>query len=164
MATNVRFSLLLLGSNIDADRHLQAGFRLLSEQFTIDSKSPIYQSPPVGAPGTSDYLNQAVIIDDPPTYEQLRDQLRSIEDLLGRKRSKDLNSPRTIDIDILALADEDLRILNDWPIDEALETFHHAAIPASLIAPDWRFSHSGKTIEETARSLGPAPEGFLAVH
>jgi 2-amino-4-hydroxy-6-hydroxymethyldihydropteridine diphosphokinase len=163
MTPDARFSLLLIGSNIDAQRNLQTGLQLLAERFTVLAKSPVYQSHPVGAPETADYLNQALIIENPPPFEQFRDGLRSIENLLGRRRSEDLNSPRTMDMDILAFADEDLQILGELPIDDALETFHHAAIPASLIAPEWRFPVTGATIDETARSLGSAPEGFLPV-
>ncbi|MGE4620146.1 MAG: 2-amino-4-hydroxy-6-hydroxymethyldihydropteridine diphosphokinase [Planctomycetota bacterium] len=163
MSSNARFALLLLGSNINPDLHLKQGFQLLGEQFSIHAKSPIYQSPPVGAPGTSDYLNQAVTIDRPPVYESLRSQLRAIEDQLGRIRTTDLNSPRTMDIDILTYADEDLQMLLECPIDEALKTLHHAAIPASMIASDWRFPNDEKTIGEASRSLGPAPTGFLTI-
>ncbi len=163
MSTGTTFSLLLIGSNIDARNNLQHGLQLLGESFTVLSKSPIYQSHPVGAPGTADYLNQALIIENPPPFEQLRDQIRSIEDSLGRRRSSDLNSPRTMDIDILGYAGEDLHMLADLPVDDSLGTFHHAAIPAALIAPDWKFPHTGTTIDEAARSLGPAPDGFLPV-
>ncbi|MEC9475538.1 MAG: 2-amino-4-hydroxy-6-hydroxymethyldihydropteridine diphosphokinase [Planctomycetota bacterium] len=163
MTTNAIFSLLLIGSNINASQHLQKGLGFLGEKFDIDSKSPIYQSPPVGAPGTADYLNQALIICDPPPHDHLRSQLRLIEDVLGRKRSSDPNAPRTIDIDILAYAGVDLQILGEFPCDAALETLHHAAIPAAMIAPDWRFPGQGKTISEASRSLGPAPAGFLVV-
>lgn len=163
MKTNARFALVLLGSNIDANKHLKLALQALLDRFQLPARSPVFQSPPVGAPGTSDYLNQALIVMDPPPHEQFRIELRLIEEELGRKRSRDPNSPRTIDIDILAYATKDLQILDELPIDEGLSTVHHAAIPAAMIASEWSFPSSGKTIGELSRSLGPVPNGFLAV-
>ena len=68
-----------------------------------------------------------------------------------------------MDIDILAYAAADLQMLDEFPIAEALSTLHHAAIPASKIAADWRFPDAENTSEKATRSLGPAPDGFLAV-
>lgn len=160
--TDVRpaYALLLLGSNIKPERHLDAALQLLRACTDLIACSPIYQTPPVAAPGTADYHNQAVMIRDPLSFEELRTQLRRIESELGRIRGAEVNAPRVIDIDILAGADDSLEMISEWPIDPALSTLHHAAIPSSTIASAWRFPSSKVNVSEVARQLGPVPDGF----
>jgi len=47
------------------------------------------------------FLNAVIIVESPLTTHQWFDELRTIEDQLGRKRSMDRYAPRTIDIDII---------------------------------------------------------------
>ena len=152
--------LLLLGSNIRPDHHMDAALGRLMDQMSVVAHSPIFQTPPIDAPGTADYLNQAVIICSRIQSDQLRQQLRVIESSLGRLRTDVPNSPRTIDLDILAAADREQRIIGDWPLDPALNSLHHAAIPAASIASGWRFPGSMLTIGESVRLLGDVPDGF----
>jgi len=154
------YALLLLGSNIDPERNIEAARVQLRACSDLMSLSPIYQTPAVFAPGTADYHNQAVILRDPLTFEQLRSQLKRIETTLGRIRSTDSSAPRTIDIDILAGADDSLEMILEWPIDPALSTLHHAAIPSSTIASKWRFPSSLVSVSEVSQQLGSVPEGF----
>ena len=152
--------LLLLGSNIRPDHHMVAALGMLKAQMSIVAHSPIFQTPPIDAPGTADYLNQAVIISSRIHSDELRRQLRDIEGSLGRVRAEVENAPRTIDLDILAAADREQRIIGDWPIDPALNSLHHAAVPAAMIASGWRFPASKLTIGESVRLLGEVPDGF----
>ena len=79
--TDVRpaYALLLLGSNIDPEQHIEAAIVQLRACADLMSLSPIYQTPAVSAPETADYHNQAVILRDPLTFEELRSQLKRIE-------------------------------------------------------------------------------------
>ena len=159
-AVRPAYALLLLGSNIDPEQHIEAAIVQLRACTDLVSLSPVYQTPAVSAPGTADYHNQAVILRDPLSFEELRVQLKLIETALGRTRNTDFNAPRTIDIDILAGADDSLEMILEWPIDAALSTLHHAAIPSSTIASKWRFPSSLVSVSEVSQQLGSVPEGF----
>ena len=163
--TDVRpaYALLLLGSNIDPEQHIEAAIVQLRACADLMSLSPIYQTPAVSAPETADYHNQAVILRDPLTFEELRSQLKRIETALGRVRSIDSNAPRPIDIDILAGADDTLEMILEWPIDPALSTLHHAAIPSATIASKWKFPSSLVSVSEVTQQLGSVPEGFKKI-
>ena len=71
-AVRPAYALLLLGSNIDPEQHIEAAIVQLRACTDLVSLSPVYQTPAVSAPGTADYHNQAVILRDPLTFEQLR--------------------------------------------------------------------------------------------
>ncbi len=154
------FALLLLGSNINPETNMAGALLRIGELTRLLSQSPVYLTPPHQAPGTPHYHNQAVLLEGPPPFSQLREILRKIEGELGRVRTTDVNAPRTIDIDILAASSSTGTIAISWPIDDALTSFHHAAIPAADIAGDWLFPASQQSIGSAASSLGSPPPGF----
>lgn len=78
-----------------------------------------------------------------------------MEERLGRRRTSDKFSPRTIDLDISLFADlilddpeDGLRI----PDPEILECAH-VAVPLADLSPDKRHPVTGETLAEIARRL-----------
>jgi 2-amino-4-hydroxy-6-hydroxymethyldihydropteridine diphosphokinase len=91
---------LSLGSNINREENIRRALRRLSEIYGQVSSSSVYESEPVGFNGDCFY-NLVVKIDTPETLPCLSDNLKRIEDELGRSRQGKRFSSRTMDIDIL---------------------------------------------------------------
>jgi 2-amino-4-hydroxy-6-hydroxymethyldihydropteridine diphosphokinase len=125
----------------------------------INAVSGVWQTRSVGSPGP-DFLNAAALITTQSSAEDLRSNiLRPIENLLGRIRTNDPNSPRTIDLDIL-IYDEQL-------LDDDLWNYAHMAVPVAEILPAFIDPISGKnanTIAENHRESGEIIRYSLELH
>ena len=97
---------IALGSNIEPRLvYLQAARRRLfslhhGTQPILCSK--VYETSPVGCPAkSSPFLNAALEFSTEMQPQELLNELQSIERDLGRSPTRQRNSPRTIDIDLL---------------------------------------------------------------
>jgi 2-amino-4-hydroxy-6-hydroxymethyldihydropteridine diphosphokinase len=134
-----------LGSNISPAENLKSALYLLGQYAPIEAISDVWQTRAVGSKGP-DFLNAAVRISSPLSYDELRNQiLRPIENLLGRVRTKDPNSPRTIDLDIL--------IVDGELIDQDLWKYAHACVPVAKLLPDFHNPMTGESIQIIADRL-----------
>ncbi len=152
--------LLVLGSNIDPEVNLPRAVEQLLVFCGSLRRSAVFVSPAVGAPGTPDFHNQAIVIEtilDPPT---LRAKLRAIETELGRRRSDDRNAPRTIDIDRVATFDPRGEVLPSPPVDPDLLQFAHLLIPAAEVLPLATLNEGGPSLAALAAEFGPLPAHF----
>lgn len=93
--------LLMLGSNVDAQRQLEAARALLRQRFELIAVSDAHPSPALGHPQAPGYLNQAALIATNLGQDALKKALRAIEAQLGRQRPNP--QPRLCPIDIDAL-------------------------------------------------------------
>jgi len=105
----IRRSVLALGSNL--------GERLASLQGAVDSLadtpevwvtavSPVYETTPLDAPeGSANFLNAVVLIDTTLSARTLLERALAIEDAFGRERTEERNAPRTLDVDLIVVAD-----------------------------------------------------------
>ncbi len=93
--------LLMLGSNVEAERQLAAACALLKKRFEVVAVSRSHPSPAVGHAGAPAYLNQAAVIATDLDRDSLKVALRAIEAELGRQRPNP--EPRLCPIDIDAL-------------------------------------------------------------
>ena len=145
-----------LGSNIERERHIPEAVRLLRRQRDIDviRVSRIFESDAVGGdPDAPGFFNAAVLATTPLDPEDLRDELRHIESVMGRTRTEDRNAPRTIDLDLSYYGSQIVRD-DDWTVpDESVATVSHVAIPIADVVPDWKDPHSGRTAAEIAEAL-----------
>lgn len=136
-----------LGSNLDAERHIAAGFEALRRQFGEVLCSPVYRSPAVGFAG-DDFLNAAARIRTDWSVGRIKDWLTALENAHGRDRSQPKFSDRSLDIDILLHGDKageyDGLML---PRAEVLE-YAHVLKPLADIAPDLRHPRTGLTYAE----------------
>lgn len=136
-----------LGSNLDAERHIAAGFEALRHEFGEVVCSPVYRSPAVGFSG-DDFLNAAACIQTDWSVGRLKDWLTELENAHGRDRSQPKFSDRSLDIDILLHGDEcgeyDGLVL---PREEILE-YAHVLKPLADIAPQLRHPLTGLPFAE----------------
>ncbi len=89
-----------LGSNLNREKNIIEAVKRLRAIFGSVECSPVYDSASVGFEGNN-FLNLAVLFDTSLGIRDVIQQLRSIEDVMGRDRSKPKFSDRVIDLDIL---------------------------------------------------------------
>ena len=105
---------ICLGSNIEPEPNLRLAVSHLARETRLEAVSRVFESPPVGAPGTPRYLNAALRLRTDRGARSLKlEVLRPLEARLGRVRRADRNAPRTIDLDI-ALYDRIQDLLADY--------------------------------------------------
>ncbi len=144
-------AVVAFGSNLSPEENLPRAIARLARQVTLLALSPIYETPPVGAPGTPAFLNGALLIETSLSPQQLRDEiLRPLESALARMRGPDPNAPRTLDLDLVLYADwiyesETLCL----PAPDLLR-YAHAAIPVADVAGLWRHPQTGERIAQIA--------------
>jgi GTP cyclohydrolase IA len=149
-------AIVVIGSNIDRERHLPEAIRLVRRHHGIDVKavSRVYESPPVGGPAAApDFYNAALLVCTDLTPQELRGQLRRIEEQMGRERGEDRNAPRVIDLDIAYYGDR-VADYGEWALpDPSASIEAHAAIPIADVAPDWVHPETGLTTKKIAAGL-----------
>jgi 2-amino-4-hydroxy-6-hydroxymethyldihydropteridine diphosphokinase len=99
---------IALGTNIEPrEQHLTDAIERLTnnEYISMQKKSSIYQTAPVGYADQADFLNMVIEIGTSLTALDLLDLCQGIERCLGRKRNIRFG-PRTIDLDILVYNQE----------------------------------------------------------
>lgn len=105
-----RRAYLGLGSNVgDRAGHLQSAVTGLAaaEGVSVVAVSPVYETDPVGGPEQPEYLNAVVAVDTDRTPHELLEIVQRLEDHAGRVRGEHWG-PRTLDVDILLVGDEQL--------------------------------------------------------
>lgn len=132
---------LLLGSNIEPEKNLPHCLALLHKQMIVLQTSSVWESPAVGSDGPN-ILNAAVLALTSLEATSLKGKvLRPLEAELGRVRTWDKNSPRTIDIDLI-LYDQQL-------VDASLWRYAHRAVPVGELLPEYQ-SESGEYLKDAA--------------
>ena len=101
---------LSLGRNIEAEKNLDFAEKELNKILTNTKSSSIYRTKAEGFEG-DDFLNSIISGDSIESFDELNQQLKSIEDAAGRNRSAAKFSARTLDIDIVLQIDEGEEIL-----------------------------------------------------
>jgi len=122
---------LNLGSNIQPEENLPRAIQLLKNYGMIEGKSSVWESRAVGSDGPN-FLNACILFTTKLGANELKKTaISQIETELGRIRTADKNSPRTIDIDI-ALFDKEPMNLKTWdypfvivPLAELIPDFIH---------------------------------------
>jgi GTP cyclohydrolase I len=150
-----------IGSNIDRQKNVPEAIRLLRRHRGIDVQavSRVFESDAVGGPDDNPaFFNAAVLACTDLDAEELRIELRDIERILGRVRTDDKDSPRTIDLD-LAYYDKLVKDFGDWELpDPNVATAPHVAVPIADVAPDWVHPATGTTAYDIAKTLEGAEE------
>jgi 2-amino-4-hydroxy-6-hydroxymethyldihydropteridine diphosphokinase len=151
---------LVLGSNIDPQRHLPAACRRLAAHGRIARVSRVWESPPADGSPQANYLNAAVLLETPLSAAELRRAaLPEIENALGRVRDPhDRHAARTIDIDIALFDDAILEVAGARIPDPDLLTRPFVAVPLAELDPAYVHPQDGRTLAEIAAALeGAAP-------
>jgi len=136
---------LNLGSNIRPEINLFKAVELLHEYGDVLGVSGAWESRSVGAEGPN-YLNACVLFKTKLTQVDLKEKIiRPIEAQLGRKRSDNKYTPRTIDIDIV--------LFDDKPYNDKFWKFAFVIIPLAEIYPEYRNPITQENIVKTATRL-----------
>lgn len=129
-----------LGSNISPAQNMRSALYLLSQSVEIEAVSSFWRTPAIGSSGP-EFLNAAALVSTDLPAGELKDQVLSpIENLLGRLRTRDPNSPRTIDLDIL--------IYDSKSLDPDLWVYAHIFVPVGELLPDFVNPESNDTLSE----------------
>ncbi len=148
--------IISVGSNIEKERHLPEAISLLRDHRNIEVRavSRIYESEAVGGPTEAPpFFNAVVVARTELGPEELRDELREIERVLGRVRTSDKNAPRTIDLDVVYYADL-MKDFGEWEVpDPQAASAAHIAVPLAEVAPEWVDPRTGQTALDAKVSL-----------
>jgi 2-amino-4-hydroxy-6-hydroxymethyldihydropteridine diphosphokinase len=132
-----------IGSNIEPEKNIQKALILLSEKVLISGISTFYLTKPFDRTDQQLFYNGAARIeteDEPLALKYCI--LRNIEKKLGRKRTGDTSSPRTIDLDILVydrivIHDEKLHIPDPDILERPFLALPLYELSRNMILPGW---------------------------
>lgn len=150
-----------LGSNLgDRQRYLQSAVGALERipQTELLRVSPWLETEPIGGPPQGPFLNGVAQVETSLNPKELLDQLRAIEEKLGRPRSHPHWGPRVIDLDLLSYDDLTLETSDLVLPHPRLHLRRFVLEPLAEIAPDWQHPRLGKT----ARALLDGPKALDA--
>jgi len=145
---------LNLGSNIQPETNLVKAVQLLHEYGEIKKISNAWESKSVGMDGPN-YLNACLLFMSPFMPVELKERvIRPIEAQLGRQRSRNKYSPRTIDIDIVLFDEE--------PYNYKFWNYAFVIVPLAEIHSTYRDPITNLDITQTATRL--REEVWLEMH
>ncbi len=149
---------IALGSNIAPEHNLPRAMRSLKDMAGRPLKvSQVYETPPVGSPGSPWFLNAAVLLETHRALPGLRMVLRRIEAQLGRVRTQDPNAPRTIDLDPVLWRDDPEGPVQVLAMKDLLQ-YAHVVVPVAEVAADWPFQ--GQPLRQWAQRFQTQARGF----
>jgi 2-amino-4-hydroxy-6-hydroxymethyldihydropteridine diphosphokinase len=134
-----------LGSNIEPETNMVRALSALRQDTNVLCTSSAWRAPALGiiAP---DFLNAVVKVETPLSASNLKEQvLRPIETKFRRRRSRNKNAPRTIDLDIL--------IFNDEVLDAHIWDYAHLTVPLAECYPTLINPSGKQSIEAIAKEL-----------
>jgi len=136
---------LLIGSNIQPRKNIQAALKMLETACLINKCSSLWKTTAYGSDGP-DFLNIVVSIEIALDQNEIKEQLiSSIESKLKRERSPDKNAPRTVDVDII--------IFDGKVIDQGLWNKFFITVPVAELLPELKDPDSGKTLQVIAQDM-----------
>jgi 2-amino-4-hydroxy-6-hydroxymethyldihydropteridine diphosphokinase len=153
--------LVALGANLPTERHgppraaLDSGLAELERRgVKILRRSRWYESAPVPISDQPWYVNGVAEVETLLGPEELLALLHQVEAAFGRVR-REVNAPRTLDLDLLAYGDLVREEGGPPPVlpHPRMEGRAFVLLPLSEIRPDWRHPVLGRTAAELAADL-----------
>ena len=92
---------IALGSNIEPEENLELAVVELKSRFKVSKRSRWIRTKPIGILDQPDFYNGVLTMATELGMESLNQELKNIENLMGRDRSNPKFGPRIIDLDIL---------------------------------------------------------------
>ncbi len=123
-----------IGSNIEAEKHVQIAINTLKMDFPDCQFSKIYESEAVGFKGNN-FLNLVVKFSADYAIPEIVKILNVIEQQTGRKRTAPRFSSRSLDLDLLMYEDVICGVPVVLPREEITENAF-VLLPLSELAPD----------------------------
>lgn len=143
--SNGHLAYLNLGSNIQPEVNLVRAVEFLHESGEVLKVSSAWESRSVGSEGPN-YLNACVLFRTEFLQVELKEKvIRPIEAGLGRVRSENKYSPRTIDIDIV--------LFDEKPCNDRFWRFAFVIVPLAEIYPGYQNPITRENIVQTATRL-----------
>ncbi|MCT4643787.1 MAG: 2-amino-4-hydroxy-6-hydroxymethyldihydropteridine diphosphokinase [Carboxylicivirga sp.] len=109
--TSYKVVIIGIGSNIEAEANIPSAIVELQNLGELQKESEVLITKPIGISEQNDFSNAAVLMKVNHSLTDLTKELKSIEDKLGRDRSRPKFGPREIDLDVLMfdgeIVDED---------------------------------------------------------
>lgn len=141
---------LALGGNLgDRVGQLRAALdALVAGGVGIDLVSSVYETPPWGIADQPAFANIAVAGHAMLTARELLGLAKRIEAAAGRDFTAPRNGPRPIDVDLLAIAGEQVAEPDLEVPHAALHQRAFVLVPLAEVAPHWRHPRLGRTASE----------------
>jgi len=90
-----------VGSNIDPENNIREAGKIIAKYHNLIKTSTFVETEPIGCADQDNFLNGAFLIQTQMDSSTLKAWLKDQETKLGRVRTENKNSPRTIDLDII---------------------------------------------------------------
>jgi 2-amino-4-hydroxy-6-hydroxymethyldihydropteridine diphosphokinase len=91
-----------MGANISPERNIRESLLLLCDVLDVIDVSTFYRTPALDRPDEAPFINGVIKAEtDADPFILKFHILRRVEEALGRERTPDPSSPRTIDLDLL---------------------------------------------------------------
>lgn len=127
---------------------------LLRERFEVLRLSGVYETAPVGFVEQPPFYNMALELKTDLAAEDLRQELRAIEDALGRVRTENKSGPRTIDIDV---------VLDGDHVHPQVANQGFVLAPLCELVPQLVHPGTGHSLSRLLEELDLAPEAVVRV-
>lgn len=95
-----------VGSNIKPIENIKKAKEILKKEQRLIAESKFVETEPEGFKEQPNFVNGAFCIGTEFNKEDLNNYLKDIEKRLGRARTENKNTPRTIDLDIIVFNNE----------------------------------------------------------
>jgi len=146
-----------IGSNIDPEKNVLLGLRLVDAEVGVRSVSSFYRTPALDRPQDPPFANGVIEVGDALGPFEMKALFKQLERALARERTDDRYAPRTLDLDLLLHGDHVVS-------SDALKLPHpdiraraFVAIPLLELAPDLILPDSGTPLRSIVDSLPPYP-------
>ena len=90
-----------MGSNIDPQKNIAKAKKQIAAEYSLIAESKFVETEPIGVKEQPNFINGAILIETTKNFHELTNWLKSLENSLGRVRSAEKYSPRTIDLDVV---------------------------------------------------------------
>ena len=135
-----------VGSNIEQERYLRAGWQALQQVFSNCRCSTVYESDAVGFAGAPFY-NLVIAAETLQSVAEVAAQLRAIEFAHGRPADAKKFSGRKLDLDLLAYDEQVVTQPVELPRSEILLNAF-VLRPFAELAPEWRHPLAEMTLAQ----------------
>ncbi len=150
---NIHTAYISIGSNLgNRKNNIRLAIKKLMGFCNIEAYSRVYRTKPYGVTDQPDFINLAVRVSTILEPAELLEELKAVEDSLGRVRIIRWG-PRTIDLDILFFDDLIIKTENLTIPHPDLQNRYFVLKPLNDISPDYIHPVIKLTVAEMFRQI-----------